>query len=129
LRNDNCDGLANRLFGRVAEGTFRTPIPACDNAIEVLAYNCIVTGLNDRSQPTQSLFTFTKLSLDLLALGNVDSRRMQKKYCPRPVANGMHGKVHDALAAIGHPVSKFFAEDRTRSRLLSSETNPCLHLF
>ena len=43
LRNDNCDGLANNLFGTVAEDTFRTPIPACNNAIEVLADNCVAT--------------------------------------------------------------------------------------
>ena len=66
FRNHNCDGLANRLFGSVAEDTLRTPVPACDNAIEVLAYNRIVTGLYDRRQPTQSLFTFAKLSFDLL---------------------------------------------------------------
>ena len=43
LWNDDCDGLANSLFGSVAEDTFRTPIPTCDNAIEVFAYNCVVT--------------------------------------------------------------------------------------
>src|SRR6516162_6423352 len=70
----DCDGLTNRLFGSVAKDPLRTPIPACDCAGEVLAYNHIVTGLDDGCQPAQSLFTFAKRSFGLLARGNVEDR-------------------------------------------------------
>ena len=40
-RNYDCDGLTNRLFGSVTEDTLGTPIPASDNAVEVLAYNSL----------------------------------------------------------------------------------------
>jgi hypothetical protein len=47
LRDDDCDRLANGLFGGVAEYTLCTFVPACDNAVEIFAYNCIVTRLNN----------------------------------------------------------------------------------
>src|SRR6516162_11134269 len=74
FRNQNCNGFTNRLFGSVAEDTLGTPIPACDNAVEVLAYNRIVTGLDDRRQPAQLLFALAKRGLGLLVLGNVEDR-------------------------------------------------------
>src|SRR6516225_10257844 len=67
----DCNGLTNRLFGSVAKDPLCTPIPACDNAIEVLAYNHVVTGLDDGRQPAQLLFTFAKCGFGLLALRNV----------------------------------------------------------
>src|SRR6202043_1262725 len=59
----------------------------------------------------------------------VDSCGMQEHYCPRWVTNGMHRKIHDALAAVSHPVSKLFAKNEPRSSLIRREANPCLHLF
>src|SRR6516162_2541958 len=41
LRNNNCDGLPNYFLRRVAEDAFCALIPARDNAIEVLAYDCV----------------------------------------------------------------------------------------
>ena len=80
------------------EQPFRTPIPACDNAIEVLAYNCIVTGLNDRSQPTRSLFTFTKLSLDLLAIPHQRCLPAGERFDFRNVAIDLkHGVITEQL--------------------------------
>ena len=40
--NHDRDGLANRLFRRVAEDTFGTPVPACDHAIEVFAHDRVI---------------------------------------------------------------------------------------
>jgi hypothetical protein len=45
--NHDCDGLADRLFRRVAENSLGAPVPACDNAIEVLADNCVVAGIDN----------------------------------------------------------------------------------
>ena len=78
---------------------------------------------------TQSLFAFAKRSFDLLALGNIDSGRMQEHDRSRLVANGMHRKVHDTLAAVGHPVPKLFAENEPRRSLIRGEANSRFHLF
>ena len=129
LWNDNCNGLANGLFCRVIEETLRAPIPACDDAIEVLAYDCIVTGLDDRCQKTQSFVTFAKRSFGPLAISNVDPRGMQEHHCPRRVPNGVHRKVYDTFAAVGYPVSKLLAKNEPRSSLIRSKTYPRLHLF
>ena len=45
LRDDDCDRLTCGLLGSVAEYALRTFVPACDNAVEIFAYNCIVTRL------------------------------------------------------------------------------------
>src|SRR6202044_402481 len=129
LWNDNRDGLADGLSGGVAEDTLRASIPTGDNAVEVLADNRIVTGLDNRCQPTQLLLGFAKRRFGILALGNVNSRGMQEHDRLRLVANGMHRKVHDALAAVGNPVAKLFAEYETRSGLSGREAYPRLHLF
>src|SRR5580700_951915 len=129
LRDDNCDGPANGLFGGVAKDTLRASVPTRDNAVEVLADDRIVTGLDNRCQPTQLLFAFAKCRFGILALGNVNPRGMQERYRPRLVANGIHRKVHDALAAVGNPVAKLFAEYETRSGLIGREAYPRLHLF
>ena len=47
LRNNNCDGLPNCFFSSVAEDALRALVPTSDSAIEVLAYDCVVTGLDD----------------------------------------------------------------------------------
>jgi hypothetical protein len=78
LWNNQGDGLANRLFCRVVEEALRTPIPAGDDAVQVLAYNRIITGLDDGANPAQALFTFAKRRFDLLALGDFDTSRMQE---------------------------------------------------
>src|SRR5580704_1115345 len=44
--NHDRDGLADRLFHRVAEDTFGAPVPACYHAIEVLAHDCVVAGVD-----------------------------------------------------------------------------------
>jgi hypothetical protein len=89
------DGLTNRLLGSVAEDTFRTPIPTCDDAIEVLAYDCIVTGLDDRCQPIQSLLTFAKSSFDLFDHRNV---AINLKY--GVITEQLHPAVYNDFAAI-----------------------------
>src|SRR5262245_51544444 len=38
-RNQDRDRLADNLFGQVAENPLRTPVPACDDAIKVYAYD------------------------------------------------------------------------------------------
>ena len=63
------NGLTNRLFRGVAEHTLGTLAPACNNAIEALAYNRIVTVLDGRREKTHSRFTFPNCSFELLTLG------------------------------------------------------------
>jgi hypothetical protein len=46
--------LTNCLARRVAEDTLRTAIPAGDDAIQIFAYNRVIAGFNDGSQPTQA---------------------------------------------------------------------------
>jgi hypothetical protein len=58
--NHNRDGLAGCLFGGVAKDALGTPIPTCDYAIEVLANNCVVTGLDNSGKRAQTLFAFLK---------------------------------------------------------------------
>src|SRR5271166_3193212 len=45
--NHDRDGLADRLSGRVAENSFGAPVPTRDNAIEVLAHDCVVAGVDN----------------------------------------------------------------------------------
>src|SRR5690348_3168622 len=68
VRDEDRNGLANYLRGRVAEHTLRTPIPTCDHAIEVLADNGIVARFDDRCQRTQPLFTVAKCHFEVLAV-------------------------------------------------------------
>ena len=49
--NQNSDGLADDFFGEVAENPFRTLVPARDEAIKVLADDCVVAGFNDGGEP------------------------------------------------------------------------------
>src|SRR6202040_3068157 len=129
FRNNNRDRLANCFFGCVAEDALCAFIPAYDNAIEILAYDYVIARLNDRRNPPQSLFSFAQRMLELLALGNIDSRWMQELHRARLVANGMHRKIHNTFTAVSHPVSKLFAENGPRSSLMGPETYPRLHLI
>jgi len=49
-RNDDCDGLANRFFRLLSEKPLRTRIPGLDDAVQVLADDCIVGRFNNRSK-------------------------------------------------------------------------------
>jgi len=53
LRRDQ-DGyrLADDLVSEVAEDTLCTLVPACDDAIEVLTYYCIIAGLDNGGEPS-----------------------------------------------------------------------------
>src|SRR6478672_9298017 len=91
FRNNNRDRLANCFFGCVAEDALCAFIPAYNNAIEILAYDYVIARLNDRRNPTQSLFTFAQRVLELLAL--VDER-----FGLRNVAiNLKHGIISEQL--------------------------------
>ena len=65
LWNYYSDRLANRLFRGVAEEALRTPVLAGDDAVQVLAYDRVITGLDDGAYPTQALFTFAEGCFDL----------------------------------------------------------------
>jgi len=56
--NNNCDGLADRLVGRVTKDAFGPLVPACDYAIEILADNCVVASLDDGSNRAQTQLAF-----------------------------------------------------------------------
>src|ERR1700758_1174707 len=100
--NDNCNGTTNRLLGSVAEDTLGPFIPACDDAIEVLAYNRVVAGLDDGGQPAQSLFSFAKGAFDLLAFGDV---AINLKH--RAVSKQLHPAVHTDFVTILTYVTQF----------------------
>ena len=102
----DCDGPTNRFFGCIAKDLLRTLIPACDNAVEVLAHNHVVTGLDDGCQPAQSLFTFAKRSFGLLALGNVEDRGDPTLYPTERVFG------YSAEEAIGQPITIVIPKDR-----------------
>src|SRR5690349_2822738 len=55
-RNENGDGLADHLFGGVAENARGTFIPGDDDAVERLADDGIVRRRNDGSQSAAQLF-------------------------------------------------------------------------
>ena len=67
-RNNNCDRLPDCFFCGVSEHALRALVPARDDAIEVLAYNGVVTELDDCRK---SSLTFVKGDFGLPALGNV----------------------------------------------------------
>ena len=69
--NNNGNGLTDRLCGSVAEDTLGASVPACDYAVEVLAYDRVIARFDDGRQPTQLLLTFAKGIFDLLAVGNI----------------------------------------------------------
>src|SRR5262245_62803252 len=70
-RNQNGDGLADDLLARIAIYPFRALVPACDDAIEVLAYDCIITRLDNRSEPSGLLLAFAQRSFDLAAFNKI----------------------------------------------------------
>src|SRR5271154_6305740 len=122
-RNDDCDRLTSRLLRRVVEEALGAPVPTGYDAVEVLADNRVIAGLDDRADPTQALFTFVKRGFDLLAFSDVDAGRMQEHHRPLRVPNGMHGKIHDPLAPIAQPVWKLFAKNEAGGRLIRGEAN------
>jgi hypothetical protein len=95
FRDHNCNGLTDRLFSGEAKDALGTPVPACDNAVEIFAYNRFVTGLYDGRQPAQLLFTFAKLSFDPLVFGNVT---IDLKH--GAVTEQLHPAVYNDIAAI-----------------------------
>lgn len=46
-RNQNGDRLSDHFFGEITENPLCALVPTCDDAIEVLAYDCIITELDD----------------------------------------------------------------------------------
>jgi len=70
-RNQNGDMLADDLLARVAVYPFRALVPACDDAIEVLAYDCVITRLDNRSEPAGPLLAFAQRSFDLTSLNKI----------------------------------------------------------
>src|SRR5262249_29221995 len=69
----NQDGhrFADDLFGRIAIEPLCASVPACDDAIEVLAYYRVITEFDNRSEPTKLLSTLAQRLLHLIALNEV----------------------------------------------------------
>jgi hypothetical protein len=53
LRDDHPDRLADRFLGCVAEHPLRRPVPRRDDAVEVLADDGVVGGINDAREMTE----------------------------------------------------------------------------
>jgi hypothetical protein len=69
--NNNGDRLTDRLSGSMAEDALGASVPACDYAVEILAYDRVVARFDDGCQPTQPLLSLVKGKFDLLAVGNI----------------------------------------------------------
>src|SRR6476659_4202123 len=70
-RAHKCNGLTDRLAGRITEDVLSRSIPACNNAIEILAYNRVVARLDYGGQPAQPQVSFVKRNFDLSACSNI----------------------------------------------------------
>src|SRR5215467_11626599 len=70
-RDQDSRRLADDLFSQIAEEPLRTLVPTGDDAIEVLAYNCVITELDNGGEPAELLPTFAQRLLDLVALNQV----------------------------------------------------------
>jgi hypothetical protein len=94
-RNYNRNRLTDRHVRSVAEYALGTPVPACDNAVEVLAYNRIVTVLDNCPKVTQPLLAVAKLGLDTLAFSNI---AIDLKH--GVVAKQLHAAIDNNLTAV-----------------------------
>src|SRR5579862_2492595 len=59
------DVLANRFFGCIAEQALRTLVPTRDDAVQILADDGIVGGINDSSQQPTRPFSLLSFGNDL----------------------------------------------------------------
>ena len=57
-RNQKRDRLTDRFFGRIAKQSLCAFVPTCNDAVEVLAYDCVITGIDDGREPPKPLFGF-----------------------------------------------------------------------
>src|ERR1700722_20574364 len=89
------NGLTDRLAGRVAEDALSTFVPACNDAIEIFAYNRIVAGLDYGGQPAQSLLAFAKRNFDLYPFRNIAIG-----FEHQAVIEQLHTALDDNFAAI-----------------------------
>jgi hypothetical protein len=71
VRHQDGHRFTDNLFGRIAEEPLCALIPSCDDAIEVLAYDCIITGLDNASELPRPLITFAQRSFGLAAFNEV----------------------------------------------------------
>ena len=99
---DNCDGLADSLLGRIAEDALRAPIPGRNDAIEALAYNCIVTGFDDSGKRMQTLFAFFKITQECS-----DFRHVAINFKHGVIAKQLHSAVYNDFAAVLADMAKF----------------------
>jgi hypothetical protein len=95
LRNNNRNRLAYGLFGSVAKNVLGAAVPASNNAVDIFAYDGVITGVNDRPQPTQPLFAVAKRNFNMLALGNV---AVDLKH--RAIAKQLHSAIYNDLTAV-----------------------------
>src|SRR4029077_15174334 len=63
--------FADNLFRQIAKEPLRALIPTRDDAIEVLAYYCVITELDNRSEPPKLLPTFAQRLFHLITLNEV----------------------------------------------------------
>src|SRR5580704_3454102 len=95
LRDHKRNGLTDRLAGRVAEDALSTAAPACNDAIEIFAYNRVVAGLDYGGQPAQSLLAFAKRNFDLYAFGHIAIG-----FEHQAITEQLHTALDDDFAAI-----------------------------
>ena len=89
------NGLTNCLAGRVAEDALSTAVPACNDAIEIFANNRVVAGVDQGSEPAQSLFAIAKRNFDLYTFGNIAIG-----FEHQAVTEQLHMALDDDFAAI-----------------------------
>src|SRR5262249_10621058 len=71
--NQDRHRFADDLFGEIAKEPLGTLVPAGNEAIEILADDCIIAGLDDGSEPPELLPAFAQRCFRLIALNEVRS--------------------------------------------------------
>src|SRR5262245_23828074 len=75
-RKQNQARLADNFFGPIAKHPFRALVPTLDNAVEVLTYDCVIGGFDNRDEPLSTI-------LGILALSDVTGDA--KQFCGSPL--------------------------------------------
>src|SRR5215468_10095943 len=70
-RREDVHRLADDLLGRIAEDPLCALVTTYNDAIEGLAYDCVITKLDNGSKPAGPLLTFAQRGLDLGAFNKV----------------------------------------------------------
>src|SRR5215475_4677730 len=81
-RNQNRDRTADRFFGRIAKHSLCALVPTSNSAIKSLAYDGVIAGLDNGSEPPTTFLAFSQGCFDLASFNKV--RGLASKHIQRP---------------------------------------------